>query len=356
MPDTTTPSAGKAIDQKLRWAILGTGNIARKMAAAIARSQTASLAMVASRRGAPENPHDFFGATIVSDYETALQSPDIDAVYIALPHHLHAHWAIKCCAAKKHVLCEKPIAINTAQTKRVIQAARENGVFLGEGAMYRLQPHTRHMLEVLEQGAIGQINMIASSIGTNASEDDDHWQFDPARAGGSILNIGFYPVSISRLIAGISDHTPFVDPVELRGLAQLTAKGVDARASAVMLFKNGVIAEVSSAMTCQRPVALQVFGTNGRLEFPNFWSGSGNQGGTGLFTVIPHYGEAYEVQTYENRWLFEVEVDEVAKAVFAGQTEFSYPGMSWADSLGNMQTLDHWRNEVGVRYSFEVNG
>jgi len=197
------------MSEKLAWGILGTGSIAKTFARGVNQSKNCRLAAVGSRT--KESAETFGEALNVpvghrhASYESLLADPTVQAVYIATPHPFHIDWAIRAAAAKKHLLVEKPIGLNAAEAMAIIEAAIEHDVFLMEAFMYRCHPQTAKLVELIKEGVIGEVRLIQATFSF-------HWPkpFNPdsrltsnAMAGGGILDVGCYPVSLSRLIAGV---------------------------------------------------------------------------------------------------------------------------------------------------------
>lgn len=341
-------------EQPIRWGIIGPGTIARTFADGIAHSRTGRLEAIATRN--PDKPglaEAFSGARIVKGYDALLADPDIDAVYIATPHTGHAEWAIKAIRAGKNVLVEKPIAISAYDADAIFHEAKKGGVFAGEAYMYRLHPQTAKLLELVKARAVGDIRIIRSSFGFNmGSFRADHRLFANETAGGGILDVGGYPVSMVRMIAGAVDGKPFAEPEKVAGAAHLGQSGVDEWASAVLKFPNGIVAEVSCSIMAAQDNVLRIIGSDGRIEVRDFWFAAGHKGGTGRIDIIR--GDKVEtIELPEDRWLYSFEVDAAGEAIRQGKKEFDAPGMAWADSLGNLRVMDQWRASVGLEYSVE---
>ena len=341
-------------DATIRWGIIGPGRIAQTFADGIAHSRSGKLVAIASRN--PEKPglgDNFPGARIVSGYEALLADKDIDAVYIATPHTGHAEWAIKAIRAGKHVLVEKPIALSAFDAEAIYYEAKKAGVFAGEAFMYRVHPQTAKLIELVKSGAIGELRIIRSSFGFNmGTVKPEHRLFANETAGGGILDVGGYPVSMARLIAGAADGKPFLDPDKVAGVAHLGQTGVDEWASAVLKFPNNVIAEVSCSIMANQDNTLRIIGSEGRIEVADFWFASGHKGGVGKIELIKG-GETQTIEVKEERWLYSFEVDAAGDAIKAGNKEFAYPGIGWADSIGNLRVLDQWRASIGLEYQVE---
>ncbi|MCZ7934962.1 aldo/keto reductase [Agrobacterium leguminum] len=340
--------------QPIRWGIIGPGTIARTFADGIAHSRTGRLEAIATRN--PDKPglaEAFAGARIIKGYDALLADPAIDAVYIATPHTGHAEWAIKAIRAGRHVLVEKPIALSAYDADAIFHEAKKAGVFAGEAYMYRLHPQTAKLLELVKARAVGDIRIIRSSFGFNmGSFRADHRLFANETAGGGILDVGGYPVSMVRMIAGAVDGKPFAEPEKVAGAAHLGQSGVDEWASAVLKFANGIVAEVSCSIMAAQDNVLRIIGSEGRIEVKDFWFAAGHKGGTGRIDIIR--GDKVEtIELPEDRWLYSFEVDAAGEAIRQGKKEFDAPGMAWADSLGNLRVMDQWRASVGLEYSIE---
>ena len=344
-----------SLEQQIRWGIIGPGTIARTFAEGIAHSTTGKLVAIATRN--PDKPglgEGFPGARIVKGYETMLADPGIDAVYIATPHIGHAEWAIKAIRAGKHVLIEKPMALSAFDADAVFHEARKAGVFVGEAYMYRFHPQTARIAELVREGTIGEVRIIRSSFGFDmGSFRPKHRLFANDMAGGGILDVGGYPVSMVRMLAGAAEGKSFVEPVTVSGVAHLGQSGVDEWASAVLKFESGIIAEVSCSIMAQQDNTLRIIGSKGRIEVRDFWYASGRQGGVGRIDIIKG-NERQTVEVEEKRYLYSFEVDAVGEAIRAGRTEFAFPGMNREDALGNLRVLDRWRASVGLAYGIET--
>ncbi|SDB73478.1 Predicted dehydrogenase [Agrobacterium fabrum] len=341
-------------EQPIRWGIIGPGTIAKTFADGIAHSRTGRLEAIATRN--PDRPglaEAFAGARIIHGYDALLADPAIDAVYIATPHTGHAEWAIKAIRAGKNVLVEKPIALSAYDADAIFHEAKKAGVFAGEAYMYRLHPQTAKLLELVKARAVGDIRIIRSSFGFNmGSFRADHRLFANEMAGGGILDVGGYPISMVRMIAGAVEGKPFVEPEKVAGAAHLGQSGVDEWASAVLKFANGIVAEVSCSIMAAQDNVLRIIGSEGRIEVKDFWFAAGHKGGTGRIDIIR--GDKVDtIELPEDRWLYSFEVDAAGEAIRQGKKEFDAPGMAWADSLGNLRVMDQWRASVGLEYSVE---
>lgn len=348
--DVTTSAA------PLRWGIIGAGNIAKAFLRGLEGSTTGRLLAIGSRNPSkPSLATDFPGVRIHDGYEALLADPEIEAVYIATPHPAHAEWAIKAARAGKHVLVEKPAGLSAFEAEAMFDAALKAGTFMGEAFMYRLHPQMAQLVALVRSGVIGEVRMIKSSFGfALPAFDPSHRLYANRLGGGGILDVGGYPVSMVRLIAGAAAGKPFLDPTTTHGVAHLGHEGTDEWASAVLKFPNDIIAEVSCSVSVQQENVLRILGTEGRIEVPDFWFVSGQRDGQpGRFDVILRNGTRRREGGRKGLPLYSYESDAAAAAIRAGRLEFEAPGMGWADTLGNLRVLDKWRADAGLEYAIE---
>lgn len=341
--------------KKIRWGIIGPGGIAKAFLGGVMDSEFAELVAIGTRN--PDRAglaDDFPGARILKGYDALIADPEVDAIYIATPHPGHAEWAIKCAQGGKHVLCEKPMGLTASEAAMMFNAAKKAGTFMGEAFMYRLHPQTLKLVELIKSGVIGEVRMIKTSFGFAMSKFmPEHRLYANDLAGGGILDVGCYVASISRLIAGAANGKPFLDPETVAGVAKLGKTGVDEWASALLKFPGDIIAEISCSVSLNQENVLHILGTEGRIEVADFWFAGWKKGGTGSIDIIR--GEDREmVEVTETRHLYAFEADAASKAILDGKREFDAPGMSWADTLGNMRVLDKWRADAGLIYGIET--
>lgn len=343
------------IQNPVRWGIIGPGGIAKAFAGGVAHSKTGKLVAIATRDPSKPGLADAFpGARIVAGYEALLSDPEVEAIYISTPHPGHASWAIRAAEAGKHVLVEKPIALTAFEADAVFHAHSKAGTFCGEAFMYRLHPLTRRLYELVASGAIGEVRMIKSSFGFAMPKfDPAHRLYANDLAGGGILDVGGYPVSMVRLIAGAAAGKPFLEPVKVQGMAHLGESGVDEWASALLQFPNGILAEVSCSVSVAQDNVLRILGTTGRIELADFWFATGHQGGSKAIQIHRPDKSVETIEVAEAGWLYSFEVDAAGEAIRAGRSGFDFPGMSRTDSIGNLAVLDKWRADSGLVYDIE---
>lgn len=339
---------------KLQWGILSTGRIARWFATALATSRTGRLVAVGSRtaEAAAKFAADFGGIRTHASYDALLADPAVQAVYIGTPHDSHAELTIRAAKAGKHILCEKPLALSRAQAARAVAAARENNVFLMEAFMYRCHPQTAKLAELVRSGVIGELRLISAVFCFNRPLETTHRLLNRALGGGGILDIGCYPASIARLVAGAAQGKAFAEPVELHGTGRLhPVTQVDVLAAATLKFPGEVAAQLVCSPQTAKEISVRIHGADGILHIPvPFHPGTPAEGPGRL--VISRPGAADEIVTCGGTAdLYAIEADAVGDAIARGERESA--AMSLEDSLGNMTLLDRWRAAVGVRYDNE---
>lgn len=344
--------------EKLRWGIIGAGNIAGAFGAGLKSSKTGLLTAVGSR--SLQKAQHFASqyspdAICFGDYQELFESDACDAVYIATPHPMHAQSAIAAAACQKHILCEKPIGLNMADTQAIIAAAKRGNIFLMEAFMYRCHPLINRLREQLAAGVIGEPRFIQAAFSFQSKRDLESRLYSPKLGGDGILDVGGYPVSFARLVAGARQGRWFEDPVAVTGGGQVPEdSGVDEWAAATLQFSGGLVAEVFCGIQLKTPPSATIHGTEGRIEFPAPWMAS-RDGGAATFTIIKPDGSREEISESlvdGEAALYGCEADVVARDLANKEAA----PMSWDDTLGNMETLEKWRKGLGVIYPSEKPG
>jgi predicted dehydrogenase len=328
----------------LGFGVVGTGSVASDFVRALRRSRRCRVVGVCG--SSPAKAQAFarrYGLPIAEpSLDGLVQRGEIQAVYIATPHPLHEPQAIECIEAGKHVLCEKPLALDAAAAERVIDAARRRGVFLMEAYMYRCHPLMQTLVDELRGGVIGAVQHVRADFGFRSSRGPTSRLFDPALGGGAILDVGGYPLSLVRLVAGVVAGQPVDEPSVVRGTGVIGPSGVDELASASLAFASGMTAEVACSIRHELGTRVVIFGEHGRLILPNPWLPEGKRQGRATSLVVhldnqPPRG----VEVRARAPSYALEADLVAS--FLPAQEAAWPAMTWADSLGNMRALDAWR-------------
>jgi predicted dehydrogenase len=337
--------------QRLRWGILGTGNIARQFCTGVSASARGTLAAVGSRsRESAEGFARQFGVPrAVGSYEDVLSDRSVDAVYVSLPNHLHYEWTIRAARAGKHVLCEKPFAVDARQSAEMFEEARRAGRLAMEAFMYRSHPLTHAVVAAVRGGAIGRLRLIRTSFCYRTTRVAENIRFRRELAGGALMDVGCYCVNFARLFSG---H----EPSAIHAVGELHAGGVDEQASGVLKFPNGVVASFTCGMTLQADNTAYLCGTEGSIEVPVPWKPPVRDatytlaqsippkmdGGPAALTGPPR--QMFRVDG--GRDLYAFEADDFAAAVLDGAPLPVSP----QDTLGNMRVLDELRRQVGVEF------
>lgn len=340
------------MNHRLGWGILSTGRIAGVFATGVARSQHGRLVAVGSRAAASAErfAREFGVPRAHGSYEALLADPEVQAVYVATPHPQHVEWVIKAAEAGKHVLCEKPIGLNHAEAMVMAAAAREHGVLLMEAFMYRCHPQTAKVVEIVRSGVLGEIKLVQAAFGFNAGFNPQSRLWANDAAGGGILDVGCYPVSMARLIAGAASGQPFANPINVTGSAQLHPQtGVDVVAAATLKFADGLIAQVSTSIGLSLDNAVRIYGTQGMLHVPSPWIPPSES--AAAVVHLHKDGKVEDITVQTGAHLYALEADAVAAALAANQREVA--AIPVADTLGNLATLDAWRASAGLIYEQE---
>lgn len=251
-------------EKTLRWGVISTSNIGRRAVnPAIQASANGELLAVASR---DEDRARSFAEeegipTAYGSYEALLDDDRIDAVYNPLPNSLHKEWTIRAAEKGKHVLCEKPLALDAAECREMDAAASANEVKLMEAFMYRFHPRTERVLEMVRSGAVGELKQIRSSF-TFLLTRPDNIRWNGALGGGALMDVGCYCVNVSRTMAGR-------EPVEVRAMANFRTPGVDEQMAGSLRFADGLLAHFDCALTMERTEVYHLMGSEGHLRIPN---------------------------------------------------------------------------------------
>jgi xylose dehydrogenase (NAD/NADP) len=242
----------------LRWGLLSTARINRHLIPAIRAAERAELVGVASRslQRAEAYAAEWGIPRVYGGYQSLLDDPEVDIVYISLPNSLHAEWTVRAAEAGKHVLCEKPLAVSVAECDQIFAAAESVGVVVIEAVMYLHHPLLQEARRLVEEGAVGRVTLVRGALSFFLDRPDDvRWK--PELGGGALWDVGSYPVSFIRWMAG--------EPEEVFGWQTLSESGVDETFAGLLRYRSGVLGVFDCGFrTLQRSEA-QVFGTEGTL-------------------------------------------------------------------------------------------
>ena len=326
------------------WGLVGPGGIAHRFADALSTRGDARLHAIVGRT--PERRQAFaarWGARVHANVEALLADPAVDAVYIATPHHAHADVAAACLRAGKPVLCEKPLAANATQAQALIAPARERGVFLMEALWTRYLPALRTAEAWLLDGRIGRVRSLQSSFGFHMPFDANHRTFAPALAGGALLDIGIYNLSLSQWVMALQGvhETP-----RMQALGALAPTGVEQRCAVQMQYADGTLSQFSCAFDSHHDNALRIYGERGHIVLgPRCWEPTQ--------AALHVHGDAPQlVNAPFAHNGFEYQIEAAMAAIRAGAIE--EPRMPHAQTLAVQQQIDELRHQLGaVRFPFE---
>ncbi|GAT72074.1 oxidoreductase [Microbacterium sp. HM58-2] len=340
--ETQTRTAG--------WAVLGPGGIARRFLAGLSSSAGEVVAVGSSDAGRARAFADDAqqrGAADVTAgaYAEALADPRVEAVYVSSVHTAHAELALAAIDAGKAVLCEKPLAVNHGTAMALVDAARQAGVPLVEAYMYRFHPQTRRFLELIREGAIGRILHIDASFAFRVGERHGRL-FDPSVAGGGILDVGGYPVTMAAAIVDAADGVHASEPVELTAGGVLGPTGVDEWTVARATYRSGITATLTTGVMAPAANTVTVLGERGSIRIADPWVPAGDTEielatVDGVRTIPIQAADAYGL-----------EADATVTALREGRQDAEE--MTAAETLATARTLDRWRAAIGLRYAFEA--
>ena len=247
----------------IRWGILGTARINRRLVPAFRASKRGQLCAVASRDLARAAAHarEYEIPRAVQGYQTLLDDPSIHAVYIPLPNTEHVPWTLAAVAAGKHVLCEKPLALDPHDVDRIAAAAAAAKVIVEEGFMYRHEPMTTTVLKLVRDGAVGDIRAIVSGF-TFALDGAHNIRLNPDLGGGALWDVGGYPVTYAQLLAG---H----EPKMVFGTAHWAESEVDDEFMGMLRFDQGMTANIYAGFRSEYRTWLELLGSGGAMTVPN---------------------------------------------------------------------------------------
>jgi len=324
--------------KNIRWGILGPGNIAHSFANDLKLVDGGHIAAVASRNKnrAQAFAEEYGAKEYFGTYEELFESKNVDVIYIATPHTGHAKWAIKAMESKKHVLCEKPMGIDADEVKTMITSAKKNQVFLMEALWSRFNPSIEKVKELIDEGIIGDVSYLNASFGFYALDrEEDGRLLNPDLGGGSLLDIGIYPIFLAYLILGKPDN------IEAASLFYKT--GVEIQTSMIFEYPDAQ-AVLCSGLRSKINMRAEISGTDGSAFLQTRWHET--QG-----YIIEKDGEAkvFDLPTLGKGYSHEIQ--EVHDCLRNGRLQSEKWG--WQNSLDLANLLDEVRSITGTTFPFE---
>lgn len=326
----------------IRWGILGTGSIAGQFVEGLRALPDADVRAVGSRT--LERAEAFGGERGIPNrhgsYEALASDPEVDVIYIATPHPMHARDSILCLEHGKHVVCEKPVTVNSGELEQVLGAAKASGKFFMEAMWMYFTPNIRLAESLVRDGAIGKVRMLTAHFGFQADADETSRLLNPDLAGGALLDVGIYPIAFALLMMGGV-------PKRMTSSACLGQTGVDEQSAYLFEYEDGAIAQLSSAVTTTTPYDAWILGDAGRIHVhAPFW---GRCPGYTLYQGDDEEGTYVSEPLRGNGYDYEAEA--AMQAIRDGLTE--HPRMPHRRSQEFMATMDALRAQWGLRYPFE---
>jgi len=308
----------------LRWGILGAARINRSLMPAFrAAAGPQTVEAIASRieDKARAAARDWEIPRAYGSYDALLADPAVDAVYIPLPNHLHAEWTVRAAEAGKHVLCEKPLALTVAEVDRMHEAGARAGVHVAEAFMYRHHGQAPFIKRLVDDGAVGRLRMLRSCFSFSLDRAGDV-RFDPAMGGGSLWDVGCYPVSFVRLLAG-------AEPLDVCGAAVTGSTGIDLSFAGVLRFPGAVLATIDCSFIAPFRTELDIVGAAGTIRVSRPFKPGIHE------TITIVRGDVIEELTTEGRPLYIEQIEDFARVACSGAT----PVVTLDDSRGNVATI-----------------
>lgn len=317
------------------WGIIGPGFIAtRALIPAIQEASNSQVLAVASRneQRARDVSLHFGIERSYTDYQMLLDDPDIDVVYIALPNHLHSEWTIRTAAARKHVLCEKPLAMNASECAGMISACNQAQVLLMEAVMYRFHPRMRHLKQMLVSHQLGDLRLLHAAFSFNFDAQDNYRAFKQF-GGGALLDIGSYCVSASRWLTGS-------EPLTLHVTTSYSHSEIDLMTSAILCFDEDVMAHIQCSFISAEHQVIEVVGTTGAATAPLAFTAWRDD----TTRLLLQHGQTFEEREFEPSDPYKLMVEHFAACVIEN-TPLLYPA---EEGLANMRVIDKLKSEKGV--------
>mgnify|MGYP001090427884 FL=1 len=316
----------------MRWLIVGHGKITANFIEA-ARGIGHEIAAVAGRNSERASTFANKNGIEKSGDDLLLLSEGVDAAYIATPHTGHCTGATTLLGKGVPVLCEKPLAVNHRQVEKIVNAAKESNTFLMEAMWTRHLPIYEEVIDLVKKGLIGEPKLVDAALGFNSPYDPESRLWNPELAGGSLLDVGIYPLTIADLIYETT-------PENIFSLAELSPDGVDAHIAITLQYQNSSLATLGSAINLSLPNGALILGESGAIEIPHFWCAQK--------AFITQDSEKREILKPHEINGFEYQILEVDRCLSEGLTQS--PKVSWECSLSMVQLMDNIRSEIGVSY------
>ncbi len=319
----------------VHWGILGCGKIAHKFAKDLLTIHNAKLHAVASRslHKAQEFGNNYQTSSCYGSYEELSLDPEIDVIYIATPHVFHYENTIMCLSNKKAVLCEKPFAMNTSQVEKMIALAKKNQVFLMEALWTYFLPHYQYVLDKIESKELGEVKALKADFGFSTSFDPDGRVFNKKLGGGSLLDVGIYPLFAALSILGY--------PEEINAKATIGKTGVDETCTMQLQYKKDVTASLFSAITQKTNTEAIIELEKGSIIINSRFHEPSS-------VTIQKEGKSEVIEFEVNTNGYSFEAIHVQEMLLQNRTESTI--MTFEKSIQLITLLDTVRDKIGLQY------
>tara|TARA_X000001036_G_C20671990_1_gene802811 strand:+ start:636 stop:2633 length:1998 start_codon:yes stop_codon:yes gene_type:complete len=331
----------------IRWGILGTGAIAKAFAEAIQETEGDLIAVASNTKHRAEEFVKDYQCEPVEGYHNLISNPAINAVYVATPHTSHFELSAECLRNKKAVLCEKPMTMNATETMALIDLSRKHNTLLMEAFMYKIHPQTQKIISLVKDRLQGPLQ-IKANFCFSVDVPETHRLVNKDLGGGSILDIGCYPTSISRYVVGAINNKEFMNPISFKAEGELNSQGIDLNASAKLKFEDGSVAKIKSATNKQTETDVVISDNQLSLIVNQPWHCGEFTERKSEIRISNKNGteEKYEIET--DKGLYAIQIDHFSELFNNRSIESSL--IPHNDSHGNMISLDSWRKELKVFY------
>jgi predicted dehydrogenase len=317
----------------MRWGIIGAGRIARKFAAAVHSSEEATLEAVASRTSerASRAAAELGAAKAYGSYDELLADPAVEAIYLAVPNGLHAEWTKRAAQAGKHVLCEKPLALNVAEAESMFEAAKAADIWLMEAFMYRFHPRILRLRELIAEGAIGEVRILRLGFSFTLDRPvDPRW--DAELGGGALYDVGSYCVNLARYLVGAA-------PVRAWATAHWAPSGVEETLVGTLEFPGGALAQLACSFRGGFQQQTQIIGSDGLIELDQAYSMHPDQRTAIRIWRGTQMAPMREL-TFEPTNHYRLELEGFGRLVRAGHGSHGLVEMPLAETLDNLATIE----------------
>jgi dihydrodiol dehydrogenase / D-xylose 1-dehydrogenase (NADP) len=323
--------------KSIGWGLLGAGSIATKYATDLVNLPDARLVAVGSRSA--DKAARFAGEVGVErsygSYADMIADPEVDVVYVATPHPFHKEHTLLCLEGGKAVLCEKPMAVHAGQAREMVAAARKRDLLLMEAMWSRFNPVLVQVRQWLSEGRIGEVRILTADFGFRTGWNPEGRLLNPALAGGALLDVGVYVVSLASLVFGGA-------PEQIQAAAHIGETGVDEQTGMVLKYPGGGLALLACAIRTVTPHLARIDGTEGAIEIPRFWHP----------TTARLIRPGQEPVEATGAFGYHYEAAEVMACLREGRTESAI--MPLHESISIAETMDQIRTQIGLRYPADV--